>query len=117
MINTKYYDGFEGEHKIVLSDGENRMSIWDGYFDTIMDALLKGNPEKKGIIREYFYREGWYDDPWRIEDIPLTIKQLEAFDINHAEGTENMKKVAPELLQDIILFLEIVEGQVFIEYD
>lgn len=54
MVNSKYSDGYEAEHEIVLRDGENRMSIWDGYFDTIMDALLKGNPEKKGLYESIF---------------------------------------------------------------
>lgn len=52
MINTKFYDGFEGEPELVLTDGENKLIIWYGYFETVLDSLLDNNLEKRGIIKE-----------------------------------------------------------------
>lgn len=115
MINTTYYDGFEGEHEINLNNGEDCMIIWDGYFDTIMDVLFDSGIEKEGIVKDYFYLEGWYDEPQPIEDIPLTIRQLKAFDVKKSDRMESLKQVAVELVEDIIKFLEQADGEVIIE--
>ncbi|MCY7816190.1 hypothetical protein [Bacillus haynesii] len=90
MINTKFYDGFEGEPELVLTDGENKLIIWYGYFETVLDSLLDNNLEKRGIIKEYFNHEGWYDDsPWVIQDLRLTIAQMKSFDIHFLENAKN----------------------------
>ncbi|KZE38846.1 hypothetical protein AV656_08060 [Bhargavaea cecembensis] len=115
MINTTYYDGFEGEHQITLINGEDQLIIWDGYFDTIMDVLFDSGIEKEGIVKDYFYLEGWYDEPQPIEDIPLTIRQLKAFDVRKSGRMESLKEVAVELVEDMIKFLERADGEVMIE--
>lgn len=51
VINRKYYSGFEGEPELVLVNGENKLIIWIGYFEAILDALLETNVEKKGILK------------------------------------------------------------------
>lgn len=120
MLNRKYYEGFEGEPELVLIDSEeNKLIIWIGYFEAILDALLESNLEKEGIIKEYFYHEGWYDDsPWAIKDIHLTIKQLKSFDLSKVQQSKTIKNVLPGLVQDIIQFLEQAKNEyVVIEYD
>ncbi|MCF7618519.1 hypothetical protein [Bacillus sonorensis] len=119
MINTKFYDGFEGEPELILSDGENKLIIWNGYFETILDSLLDKNIEKEGIIKEYFNHEGWYDDsPWVIQDLDLTIDQMKSFDINTLDVSEDMKNVLPDIVKEIIQFLENAKNKtVVIEYD
>ncbi|WP_213422630.1 hypothetical protein [Bhargavaea massiliensis] len=116
-MSTTYYDGFEGEPELVLRDNHRAMVFWNGYFVTILNSILKTEVEKGGMPEVYSRQEGWYDEPWPIEDIPLTINQLRAFDLDKAEGTETLMEVLPELIEDIIKFLENAEGQVFIEYD
>ena len=115
MINTTYYDGFEGEQEINLINGEDCMIIWDGYFDTIMDVLFNIGIQKEGIVKDYFYLEGWYDDPQPIKDIQLTIRQLKAFDVRKSKRSESFNKVAVELVEDMIKFLGRADGEVIIE--
>ncbi|MFF2533012.1 hypothetical protein ACFVS2_29615 [Brevibacillus sp. NPDC058079] len=48
IINSKYFEGFEGEEKIqfrrYLSNGDTYiLRMWDGYFDEIMRQI---EPEK-----------------------------------------------------------------------
>lgn len=119
MLNRKYYEGFEGEPELILVNEENKLIIWNGFFEAILDALLETNLEKEGIIKEYFYHEGWYDDsPWVIKDVQLTIKQLKSFDLSKVHQSDNIKNVLPELVQEIIHFLENTRnGNVVIEYD
>ncbi|MEC1560399.1 hypothetical protein [Bacillus haynesii] len=119
MINTKFYDGFEGEPELVLTDGENKLIIWYGYFETVLDSLLDNNLEKRGIIKDYFNHEGWHDDsPWVIQDLRLTIAQMKSFDINTLDVSEDMKSVLADLINEIIHFLENAKNKtVVIEYD
>ncbi|PAE08308.1 hypothetical protein CHI12_06695 [Terribacillus saccharophilus] len=118
MINTKYYDGFEGEPEVVLFNDHQRFIMWNGYFESLLDSLLDTNLEKEGILEEYYNHEGWYDDsPWMIPDVPLTIWQLKHFDLNKVNQSENIKVVLPELAHEIILFLENSKEKVWIEYD
>ncbi|MEK5502040.1 hypothetical protein [Bacillus sp. FSL M8-0168] len=118
MLNTKFYDGFEGEPELVLSDGENKLVIWNGYFETLLDSLLDNNIEKEGIIKEYFYQEGWYDDPRWMIDVHLTINQMKNFDVNKLDTSDGFKKEIVELVREIIHFLQNAKNKsVVIEYD
>ncbi|MFP7492964.1 hypothetical protein SFC66_04170 [Terribacillus saccharophilus] len=118
MINTAFYDGFEGEPELILANENKKLIIWNGYFESILDALLTSDSEKAGILKEYYYHEGWYDDsPWIIPDLSLTIEQLNHFDINKVEQSDNIKNVLPVLVKSIINFLETSNGIVCIEYD
>ncbi|MDM5155445.1 hypothetical protein QUF88_17020 [Bacillus sp. DX1.1] len=126
MINDKYYVGFEGEVEIDLvrndQDGnESTFRIWNGYFETILDHLLDHDVPKEGIVKEYFYQEGWYNQsPWHVKDISLTIKQFRIFDPNKVRSSSSLKEVLPELVIDMIDFLEqakVKEEDVYIKYD
>lgn len=119
MINRTYYEGFEGEPDLVIAFGNQKLIMWIGYFEAILDALLENDLPKEGIIKEYFYHEGWYDDsPWKLEDIPLAIEQISSFDIDKVDKSENIKKVLPDLVHEIIRFLENAKNEdVVIEYD
>ncbi|MBY0599223.1 hypothetical protein [Bacillus bingmayongensis] len=126
MINDKYYIGFEGEVEInlvreVQEGNKSIFKIWNGYFETILDNLLDNDVPKEGIVKEYFHQEGWYDEsPWHVEDISLTIKQFRMFDNNKVRNSSSLKEVLPELVTDIIDFLEQAkakEEDVYIEYD
>ncbi|MFN2746772.1 MULTISPECIES: hypothetical protein [Bacillus] len=119
MLHTKFYDGFEGEPEIVLSDGENKVVIWNGYFETLLNSLLDTNIKKEGIIKEYFYQEGWYNDsPWVIEDVQLTINQMKSFDVSKLDTSDGFKKELVELVKETIQFLENAKNKtVVIEYD
>ncbi|WP_242699825.1 hypothetical protein [Enterococcus sp. DIV1271a] len=106
MIDNRFYEGFEGEAELSFVATDNKLIIWNGYFETILDHLLDCNVEKKGMVKEYFHHEGWYDDsPWLIKDKSLTIDQLRCFDISKINQT-SIKEILEEVVQAIVLFLE-----------
>ncbi|EJE7380612.1 hypothetical protein NPK99_003017, partial [Listeria monocytogenes] len=117
-INSRLYEGFEGEAELSFVAGDNKLVIWNGYFETILDNLLDCNVEREGVLKEYFNQEGWYDDsPWMIEDNSLTIIQLKCFDINKINQT-SMKDDLEEVVKTIISFLENNRfSKIYIEYE
>ena len=118
MIDNKYYDGFEGEPRIVFFNDYHKFIMWNGYFEIILASLLDTNLEKEGLLEEYYNHEGWYDDsPMMIPDIPLTLRQLKQFNLTKVEQSDNIKNVLPELVQEIIKFIESSSERVWIEYD
>lgn len=118
MIDNRFYEGFDGEAEVSFVADANRLVIWNGYFETILSSLLDCGLEKKGILKEYFNLEGWYDDsPWIIEDVPLTISQLKSFDINKVRQT-SLKEDLEEIVKTIISFLENNRlRKIYIEYE
>jgi hypothetical protein len=82
IINSKYYEGYEGEGEIqfirYLSNGDKYIiRIWDGFFDEIMSGI---QPEENGWIGlAYYYhiKEPWWEQPWKIPDIEIVLKQLQ----------------------------------------
>ncbi|MGX7418089.1 hypothetical protein ACWOFR_04710 [Carnobacterium gallinarum] len=118
MINNKLFDGYEGEAELTFTANENKLIIWNGYFETILDNLLDCEVEKRGIITEYFAHEGWYDDsPWLIEDVNLTIGQLKYFDSSKI-NQNSLKKDLDELIDVIISFLQDNSlTDIYIEYN
>ncbi|MEE9753842.1 hypothetical protein VL763_08520 [Listeria seeligeri] len=118
MIDNRFYEGFEGEAELSFVTDDDKLVIWNGYFETILDNLLDCNIEKNGVIKEYFNHEGWYDDsPWLIEDNYLTINQLECFDINKISQTL-MKDKLEEVVKKIISFLKNnCLNKIYIEYE
>lgn len=118
MIDSRFYEGFEGEAELSFIADDNKLVIWNGYFETILDNLLDCNVEKEGILKEYFDHEGWYDDsPWLINNISLTINQLKCFDIDKVSQS-SMKIGLEEVVKTIISFLEDNRlSKVYIEYE
>lgn len=47
MINNKFFEGCEGEAELTFIANENKLIIWNGYFETILDNLLDYEIEKK----------------------------------------------------------------------
>lgn len=48
MIDNRFYEGFEGESELSFVSANNKLIIWNGYFETILDHLLDCNVEKRG---------------------------------------------------------------------
>lgn len=106
MIDNRFYKGFEGEPELSFVAADDKLIIWNGYFETILDHLLDCHVEKKGMVKEYFDHEGWYDDsPWLIKDKSLIIDQLKYFDISKISQT-SINDILKKVVQAIILFLE-----------
>ncbi|MFC0232621.1 hypothetical protein ACFFIF_01280 [Vagococcus entomophilus] len=49
MIDSRFYEGFEVESELSLVTDNNKLVIWNGYFETILDNLLDCNVEKEGL--------------------------------------------------------------------
>lgn len=114
IINSKYYEGYEGEGEIQfirhLSNGDKYiLSIWDGYFDEIMRAIQPEDKGWTGLAYYYNVEEPWWGKPWKIPDIPIVLKQLQAI---HTELLKvEVKKLLSELcdiLADSLIFNESV---------
>ena len=102
MINTKYYDGYEGEHRIVLylyfKDKKiYELSIWNGYFEPMMQAIMIAEIDKigilydKGVVLEWNMCTGWcdvYSDKDKIHDIGQMIKEFLLFDNKNLVRTD-----------------------------
>jgi hypothetical protein len=83
MMNNMYYLGFEGEPEIqfiLKKDNEDyTLSIWEGYFDRIMDQLTPAETGWTGIAYYYHMVTGWYDeDMWVMKDIVESYNQFKS---------------------------------------
>lgn len=68
--NYTFYDGYEGEDKIVLwLDNIQAIHIWEGYFDDIYDTPLLDGKGWKGFTRDYHQFEGVFSDEGGIVQI------------------------------------------------
>lgn len=124
MINTKYYDGYEGEPGITLyihfKDQEiYELSIWDGYFEPMMQAIMVAEINKRGIlydggiVLEWNMCIGWcsvYSAKSKIYNIDQMIEEFSLFDSRNLPETDYkdidekwMKEI--EEVQDLILLL------------
>ena len=118
MVDDTFYKGFEGEEEVCFVCGETRLMMWEGYFETMLSSLVGKTEEDGGMLEVHCKCEGWYDgEPWLIEDVPLTIRQLSCFDENDVE-IPIMKDALVKLNSAVISFLkENMEQDIFIEYD
>ena len=119
-INTKYYVGFEGYPEIeficVSYDGKKDiLSMWDGYFDSIMYSIEPKESCWVGIAYTYHIDMPWFDEsPWRIPNLKIVIEQLTEIDINKLDDRTQ------EVLKDIIQLLSRAYNakyMVFISYN
>ncbi len=84
IVNTKFYDGFEGEPEIKFiykkEIDTEILTIWEGYFDQIMRLVLPEENGWSGLAYHYNMYTGWYEDdnPWRIENLAETLAQFES---------------------------------------
>jgi len=84
-INSKFYDGFEGEPEIQFicenADNINRLIIWEGYFDEIMRSIKSTDTRRTDLAYYYHMYTGWYDEsPWKIVEPEKALSQFESID-------------------------------------
>lgn len=82
IINSKYYEGYEGEGEIQfirhLTNGDKYViRIWDGYFDEIMRGIQPEENGWTGLGYYYHVEEPWWEKPWKISNIEIVLKQLQ----------------------------------------
>lgn len=68
--NYTYYEGYEGEGKIVLCiEADQAIHIWEGYFDDIYDTPTLDGNGWKGFTRDYHQFEGVFSEDGGITEI------------------------------------------------
>jgi hypothetical protein len=103
MINSNFYNGFEGEGQVIFSDEvKNELIVWEGYIYVLMERMF----EQGYKILVDFYNHNYEDDenPWTIPDIPNAINQYKSFNVSYAEE-DNFKNDFPKLIDEITRFL------------
>ncbi|KQO01102.1 hypothetical protein [Paenibacillus sp. Leaf72] len=104
IINSTYYEGYEGEGEIqfirYLSNGDRYiLRIWDGYFDEIIRIIKPEEHGWTGLAYYYNVEEPWCEEPWRIPDIDVVLKQLKKIE------SDQLNKEAKELLIEVCQML------------
>lgn len=126
--NVKYYEGYEGEPEIVLAIGNDKeyrvmMSIWNGYFETLLDCMFDIAKKIEGILVYYSNHEGWYDEnPWIVENTTLLVQQLINVQtyLRAVNNPSDMQKDILLLTSDLIKVLEDAQAKnerVYFLYD
>lgn len=109
---SDFYSGFEGEPEIDFVRGDQRFQMWGGYFDAIMGAVQPAADGWTSLAKHYHLETGWYDGPWKIDDLNAAIGQLQAID---GSALEDAAQVLPELVAFLLQARERHE-EVIIEY-
>lgn len=102
MLDNKYYAGFEGESEVQIyyeAQGESQgLSIWDGYFCTLLHACDFSEMRPGGLLQAYWNGSDWEDeDQWILQDPQLAARELRTFSPDRVD--EGMKDITPELLE------------------
>lgn len=106
IVNTKFYEGFEGSPQITFCLTKNnfiekKISIWDGYFNDIMNKIQPQNGGWTGLAYYYHLHIGWYEeDEWLIPDILEAYNQLS--NINTDEFKYEEEKEILILITDLM---------------
>lgn len=106
MNTIDYYTGFEGEPEIqfILIQGEKKLeklSIWHGYFDEIVDKVEANQGRWKGLAYYYHLDKGWYEvSPWPMRNISYVLKQLKQV------NEDKLSETATNILEEIMILLE-----------
>lgn len=120
-INEKYYNGFEGESEIIFSLIENditieKIGIWDGYFNAIMELVEPEENGWTGLAYYYHLYTGWYEEEnWLIPNVLEAYKQLSNIDASELVYRE--EKEVLFLIVDVLKHAVENNGKVFIVYD
>lgn len=121
VYNDEYYHGYEGEPEIVFdlfNDGTciEKISIWDGYFNGIMDLISPKKDGWTGLAYYYHLCIGWYEEEnWEIPNILEVYEQFSEIDFNELKWEE--EKAVFNIL--ICLFEKAIEinGKILITYN
>lgn len=76
---NKYYEGYEGEPEIQFIKGSNNrtiLSIWEGFFDDIMDQFEPTPSGWQGLAYYYHLVTGWEDGIWEIPNIHSALAEF-----------------------------------------
>jgi len=119
-----FYTGFEGEGEVrfICQSDEKKysISIWEGYFFDIMNALLSNlkelNIKPTGIVYCYQTQTGWYDEsPWLLEDLDITSNYFELI-LKNAGFDEKREGILAAIIE-LLNYARVNNLCVYIDYD
>ena len=100
MLDTRYYEGYEGEGEVKVWSEENGnedgIVIWIGFFNTILEGCFSSEFQKNGIIECYFNE-----------------KLLDT-------RNEEIIKKSKEVVEQLVSFINMAvrnEKNIYVEYD
>ena len=114
MLDTRYYEGYEGEGEVKVWSEENGnedgIVIWIGFFNTILEGCFSSEFQKNGIIECYFNQDGFYDEKWEMKYPHIVLEELKRF---------NEINKMPEIDDEITMlnqFFDYSKGKEFNEH-
>lgn len=91
-INNKYYCGYEGEKEIQFIAEKEKLIIWDGFFNDIMEQFKPSTEGWMGLAYYYHMSMGWYDEsPWKIPNLEECLQHFKQLDISDCRFKESEK--------------------------
>ena len=117
MLDTRYYEGYEGEGEVKVWSEENGnedgIVIWIGFFNTILEGCFSSEFQKNGIIECYFNQDGFYDEKWEMKLKRFNEKLLDT-------RNEEIIKKSKEVVEQLVSFINMAvrnEKNIYVEYD
>lgn len=101
MINSKFYNDYEGEGQIIFNDeANNKLIVWEGYIYVLMEQMFE---QGSNILSDFYSRED-DDNPWEIININNAINQFKSFNLSKIKQ-DGFSEYIPGLIREITLFL------------
>lgn len=95
QVNNQFYRGYEGEKEIQIFTSKEKMVIWDGFFNDIMEQFKPAEEGWIGIAYYYHLYLGWCDGKvWKIPNIDEYLQQFRQLDITNCRFEESKKVLA-----------------------
>ena len=124
MINTKYYEEFQGENavKIWIDEGgeESGLLVWRGFFEAVLEGCFKKDFQKGGLVECYYFQNGFFDDTWCMKSPEVVLHELTGFDetqLKHLDKEIVLK--SKEIIQYLLFFVRTatnLKQRINIEY-
>ena len=125
MLDTRYYEGYEGEGEVKVWSEENGnedgIVIWIGFFNTILEGCFSSEFQKNGIIECYFNQDGFYDEKWEMKYPHIVLEELKRFNEKLLDTrNEEIIKKSKEVVEQLVSFINMAvrnEKNIYVEYD
>lgn len=125
MLDYKYYEGFEGEGRVRVwyddNGNENGFVIWEGLFNTILEACYYSEYVQNGLLECFANQDGFFDDKWEMNFPDIVLEELKGFDTKllntkDEDIIEKSKIIVNELIS-FITSADVINKKIFIEYN
>ena len=91
-VDNQFYRGYEGEKEIQFFTLREKIVIWEGFFNDIMEQFKPAKEGWTGIAYYYHLDLGWCDGkPWKISDLDNCFLQFRQLDLTNCQFEESKK--------------------------